>query len=76
MNQNLSTSLLHTGENNLLLIITWLIGHILTLESQNFNLIKENQRITQEFEIYRARHPKRVGVKHGKAYELKQLNED
>jgi len=76
MNQDSSTSLLYTGENNLLLIITWLIGHILTLESQNFNLIKENQRITQEYEIYRARHPKRVGVKHGKAYELKQLDED
>ena len=61
--------------NSLLVLTTCLISHTLILASENSNLMKENLRITREYEVYRARHPQRVGVKHGKAYELKQLNE-
>lgn len=61
--------------NSLLSLIIFLISHFLILESENSRLKQENLRITREFEIYRARHPRRVGVKHGKSYDLKQLNE-
>lgn len=57
-------------------IITILITHYLLIESEFSKLQTEYLRISREYELYRARHPQRVGVKHGKAYELKQLEED
>ena len=62
--------------NSLRAIITTLITHYFIIESEYSKLQKENQRISREYELYRARHPQRVGVKHGKAYELKQLEEE
>ena len=46
------------------------------IETENSKLQAENLRISREYEIYRARHPLKVGVKHGKPYELKQLDEE
>jgi transposase len=63
------------GNNSLIAIITTLITHYLLLESEFSKLQEENLRISREYELYRTRHPQRVGVKHGKAYELKQLEE-
>jgi len=76
MNENLDCFQSVSDENNSLrAIITVLITHYLLIESELSKLQAENLRISREYEIYRARHPQRVGVKHGKAYELKQLNE-
>jgi len=60
----------------LIAIITFLITHYFFLENEYSKLQKENLRITREFEEYKIRHPQRVGVKHGKAYELKQFDAD
>ncbi|NLV26558.1 MAG: IS66 family transposase [Methanomicrobiales archaeon] len=62
--------------NSLRAIITTLITHYFIIESEYSKLQKENLRILREYELYRARHPQRVGVKHGKAYELKQLEKE
>jgi hypothetical protein len=62
--------------NSLRVLITVLITHYLLIESEYSKLQKENIRISREYDEYRARHPLRVGVKHGKAYELKQLDPD
>ena len=76
MNKNLDGFQSISEENNsLLAIITTLITHYFLLESEFTKLQKENLRISREFEIYRARHPQGVGVKHGKANELKQSEE-
>ena len=77
MSENLEFSQSVPDENNSLrAIITILITHYLLLESEFSKLQAENLRISREYEIYRARHPQRVGIKHGKAYELKQLDEE
>ena len=77
MSENLGNFQTISDENNSLrALITILITHYLLIEDEFTKLQKENLRISREYEIYRARHPQRVGVKHGKAYELKQLKEE
>ncbi len=62
--------------NSLRALVTCLVTHYLLIETEFSKLQEENLRISREYEIYRARHPQRVGVKHGKAYELKQLDKE
>jgi len=62
--------------NSLLAIISIIVTHYLLIELELYKLQKENLRILREYELYRSRHPQRVGVKHGKVYELKQLDEE
>ena len=77
MNENIDCFQSISDDNNSLrAIITILITHYLLIYSEFSKLQKENLRLSREYEIYRARHPQRVGVKHGKAYELKQLKEE
>ena len=57
-------------------LITVLVAHCVILEEEHSKVLKENEKIILEYEEYRVRHPIRVGVKHGKAYELKELRDD
>jgi hypothetical protein len=44
---------------------------VTTLESEKADLIAENVSLVDKFKEYMQRHPKRFGVKSGKAYEIK-----
>jgi len=77
MSKNTDSFQTISDENHSLrVLITCLITHYLLIEIELSKLQAENLRISREYEIYRARHPQRVGVKHGKAYELKQLEKE
>ena len=49
----------------------YLRGKVITLEAEKAALIAENVSQADKFREYMHRHPKRVGVKSGKAYEIK-----
>ena len=49
----------------------YLRGKVITLEAEKADLIAENVSQADKFKEYMHRHPKRVGVKSGKAYEIK-----
>jgi hypothetical protein len=44
---------------------------VTTLEAEKADLIAENVSLVDKFKEYMQRHPKRVGVKSGKVYEIK-----
>lgn len=44
---------------------------VITLEAENADLVAANASLFEKFKEYVHRHPKRVGVKSGKAYEIK-----
>jgi len=46
-------------------------GKVITLEAEKADLIAANASLFEKFKEYVHRHPKRVGVKSGKAYEIK-----
>lgn len=72
MNQSSSSIQDLIDENrSLKMTISILVACYVILEDKYDQLQKENEIIIQEFEEYRIRHPQHVGVKHGKAYNLK-----
>ncbi|MBN1167174.1 MAG: IS66 family transposase zinc-finger binding domain-containing protein [Methanospirillaceae archaeon] len=77
MNQSTSSIQVLIEENqSLKMTISILVACYVILEDEYALVKKENEKIIQEFEEYRVRHPQHVGVKHGKAYDLKLEKED
>ena len=73
MNLNLSTFEDLIRENSALQIEnTYLQSRINILEIEKASLIAENSSLIEKFNEYMYLHPNRVGVKSGKAYEIKQ----